>query len=108
MKIAKKQTRFCKSCGKHTSHLVSVAKGTGRSKSHPMSRGSNSRMRKRGLRRGFGNQGKYSKPPVAKMKRTGAKASKKVDLRYTCEVCKKKSSVSSPIRMKKPVIEAKE
>ena len=68
---------------------TSEAKKRTRSTAHPMSRGSNSRMRGRGLRRGYGNYNKYSKPAISKFKRTGAKISKKTDLRYKCGICNK-------------------
>ncbi|MBT3324387.1 50S ribosomal protein L44e [archaeon] len=88
MKIPKKQKTYCPKCKKHTEMTVAEAKRRTRSTAHPMSRGANSRMRKRGLRRGFGNQNKYSKPPGGG-KRVGAKSSKKIDLRLKCAVCKK-------------------
>jgi len=101
MKIPKKQRHYCPKCKKHTEFLVSEAKKRTRSTSHPMSRGSNSRMRARGLRRGFGNYNKYSKPAISKFKRTGAKVSKKVDLRFKCMVCNKIQVQNEGYRMKK-------
>tara|TARA_Y100000310_G_C20673903_1_gene811769 strand:- start:1325 stop:1642 length:318 start_codon:yes stop_codon:yes gene_type:complete len=101
MKIPKKQKHYCKKCKKHTEQAVSEAKKRTRSTSHPMSRGSKMRMRGRGLRRGFGNQNKYSKPAIAKFKRTGAKQSKKLDLRYKCDECNKIMVQNAGIRTKK-------
>jgi large subunit ribosomal protein L44e len=101
MKIPKKQKHYCPHCKTHTEMAVSEAKKRTRSTAHPMSRGSNSRVRKRGLRRGFGNQNKYSKPPVSKFKRTGAKVSKKVDLRFKCGGCSKTLVQSEGFRVKK-------
>ena len=89
MKLPKKIKHYCPKCKKHTEMTVSEAKKRTRSTAHPMSRGSNSRMRARGLRRGYGNYNKYSKPAISKFKRTGAKISKKVDLRFKCSVCYK-------------------
>jgi len=66
-----------------------------------MSRGSKTRMMKRGERRGIGNYGKTSRPAIAKWKMTGAKTTKKTDLRYACSVCKKVSTQNSGIRAKK-------
>jgi len=80
---------------------LSEAKKRTRSTAHPMSRGSNSRMRARGLRRGYGNYNKYSKPAISKFKRTGAKISKKVDLRFKCSVCNKTLVQSEGFRTKK-------
>src|SRR3989344_4757956 len=76
MKLPKKIRHYCPRCKKHTDMTVSEAKKRTRSTPHPMSRGSNSRMRGRGLRRGYGNYNKYSKPAISKFKRTGAKISK--------------------------------
>ncbi|MFH1072690.1 MAG: hypothetical protein V1743_04645, partial [Nanoarchaeota archaeon] len=64
-----------------------------------MSFGSNKRVRARGQRRGFGNQGRYSRPTKPKM--TGKKLSKKTDFRFTCSVCKKSSAQRYGIRAKK-------
>ena len=88
MKIPKKQKHYCPKCKVHKEMTVSEAKKRTRSTARPMSRGSNMRLRARGLRRGYGNQNKYSKPPGGG-KRVGAKSSKKIDLRLKCAVCKK-------------------
>lgn len=101
MKIPKSKNMFCPKCGKHTSHSVSQAKSAGRSKTHPMSRGSRSRMRKRGLDRGYGNKGRTSKGAVSSWKMTGAKGSKKVDLRFKCNECGKIMVQGHGFRVKK-------
>ena len=101
MKVPKKIKHYCPKCKKHTDMTVSEAKKRTRSTAHPMSRGSNSRLRARGLRRGYGNYNKYSKPAISKFKRTGAKISKKVDLRYKCNTCNKILVQSGGIRTKK-------
>lgn len=101
MKVPKKIKRYCPKCKKHTEMAVNEAKKRTRSTSHPMSRGSNSRMMARGLRRGYGNHGKFSKPAISKFKRTGAKVSKKTDLRYKCSVCNKIWVQNHGIRTKK-------
>ncbi|MEK6969355.1 MAG: 50S ribosomal protein L44e [Nanoarchaeota archaeon] len=98
MKIPKAKMRFCKTCKKHTSHKVSQNKKKAPSS---LSRGSKYRAKKRGLARGTGGHGKYSKPAVTKFKRTGAKNTKKTDLRYTCTVCKKSSCQAFGMRAKK-------
>ena len=54
-----------------------------------MTYGSKIRAKRRGLARGQGNRGRYSKPAISKFKMTGKKTSKKVDLRYECKECKK-------------------
>jgi len=87
MKLSKSTKRYCPKCKKHTTQKVVQVKGKTRSTSHPLSKGGKVRMRLRGLRRGFGNQNKYSRP--TKPKRSGSKASKKTNLKFTCSVCKK-------------------
>lgn len=98
MKIPKTVKRFCKTCKKHTEHKVSQNK---KKNASSFKRGSKVRARLRGRARGVGNLGRYSKPAVTKFKRTGAKQTKKTDLRYTCAVCKKASCQKSGIRSKK-------
>jgi len=98
MKLPKTKKKLCKTCKKHTDHKVAQnKKRTARS----LSLGSKYRARKRGVARGVGNLGRYSKPAVTKFKRTGAKNTKKTDLRFTCAVCKKISCQSTGIRAKK-------
>jgi large subunit ribosomal protein L44e len=103
MKVPKQRKMYCKKCQKHTNHKVSQVKKRGRSSAHPLSRGSTPRLSARGLRRGFGNYGRYSKPTKPKM--TGKKASTKTNLSYTCEGCKKIWIQKQGIRAKKVVIE---
>lgn len=98
MKIPKSIHRFCRTCKKHTEQKVSQNKKKAASS---LSRGSKYRARKRGRARGTGNLGRYSKPAVTKFKRTGAKNTKKTDLRYTCNVCHKMSSQRYGIRAKR-------
>jgi len=98
MKIPKSMMRYCKYCRKHTEQKVAHNKKRTPSS---LSRGSKYRSRLRGRARGVGNLGRYSKPAVTKFKRTGAKSTKKTDLRYTCSVCKKSTNQPSGIRAKK-------
>jgi len=98
MKLPKTGKRLCKTCKKHTIHKVSQTK---RKTASPLTKGSKVRAKKRGQARGIGGHGKYSRPAVTKFKRTGAKNTKKTDLRYACSVCKKISCQSSGIRAKK-------
>jgi large subunit ribosomal protein L44e len=104
MKIAKTIKRYCPKCKKHTEQVVSLAKQMGRNKTHPMSKGSRKRMKKRGLDRGMGNKGKTSKGPVASFKRTGAKTSKKPDFRFKCKTCNKMWVQGKGTRSKKQEI----
>jgi ribosomal protein L44E len=98
MKIPKTIKKNCKHCKTHTEQKVSQNK---RKTPSSLSRGSKYRARGRGQARGTGSLGRYSKPAVTKFKRTGAKNTKKTDLRYTCSVCKKISCQSSGIRAKR-------
>src|SRR3989338_8931370 len=98
MKIQKSKKRYCKTCKKHTEQKIAQNKKRAASS---LSRGSKYSARLRGVARGIGNLGRYSKPAVTKFKRTGAKGTKKTDLRYTCTVCKKSSNQSFGIRAKR-------
>jgi large subunit ribosomal protein L44e len=98
MKLPKLQKRLCKTCKKHTKHKLAQNK---RKTASSLSKGSKVRARRRGLARGIGSHGRYSKPAVTKFKRTGAKSTKKTDFRYTCQVCKKSSVQSKGIRSKR-------
>ena len=98
MKIPKVQKRLCKTCKTHTEHKVAQNK---RRTARSLSLGSKYRAKRRGLARGNGGHGKYSKPAVTKFKRAGAKNTKKTDLRYTCQKCKKSSCQASGIRAKR-------
>ena len=99
MKMRKTVRRYCPFCKKHTEQKVSLAKKRGRSAAHTMSRGSTTRIRMRGLRRGYGNLGRYSKPPKPKM--SGKKLSKKTDFRFTCKECSKTHTQGKGFRAKK-------
>jgi len=98
MKIPKVMKRFCKYCKKHTEQKVAANKKKAASS---LSHGSKIRASLRGRARGIGNLGRYSKPAVTKFKRSGAKNTKKSDLRYTCNICKKTSVQSHGIRAKR-------
>src|SRR3989338_7440599 len=89
MKVPKKMKKYCKKCNSYQEMTVTITKQGGRGKTHPMSRGSKARIRKRGDNRGFGNQGKYSRKPIASWKRTGAKKSKSLNLTLRCKKCGK-------------------
>ncbi|MEK6895122.1 MAG: 50S ribosomal protein L44e [Nanoarchaeota archaeon] len=86
MKLPKKTNRFCPHCKKKTEQKIKLI-STG-AKRGTLTRGSKSRARARGLNRGIGNKGRYSKPAVSKFKRK-SKTNKKANLMYTCSVCGK-------------------
>lgn len=86
MKIPKTTKRYCPYCKAQTEQKVKVV-GTG-NKRGTLTRGSKSRAILRGLNRGIGNKGRYSKPAVSKFKRK-TKTTKKTNIMYTCKVCGK-------------------
>jgi len=86
MKIPKLRKTHCPYCKKHTEHKVSTSKKKSPSS---LTYGSKIRAKRRGKARGTGNLGRYSKPAISKFKLTGAKQSKKTDLKYECKECKK-------------------
>jgi len=86
MKIPKTVNRYCPYCNKRTEQKVKLI-GTG-GKRGTLRRGSKERARLRGLNRGIGNKGRFSKPAVSKFKRK-SKTTKKTNIMYTCSVCKK-------------------
>ena len=86
MKIPKTTKRYCPYCKKKTEQKIKLV-STG-AKRGTLTKGSKSRARKRGLSRGIGNKGKYSKPAVSKFKRK-SKTTKKTNIMYTCNECGK-------------------
>jgi large subunit ribosomal protein L44e len=97
MKLPKETKRYCPTCKKHTTQTVGTAKQKARSASRPLSRGSSSREKSRGLRGGTGNLGKRSKPAVKSWKRK-TKTTKRITLQYTCKTCKKTKQIKKAIR----------
>ena len=100
MKLPEKTNRYCPHCKKQTSQTVSVAKQKSRSSAHPLSRGSTGRVKMRGLNRGFGNQGRYSRPALKSWKRK-TKQTKRLTILYTCTVCKKSKGIKKARRVSK-------
>ena len=97
MKLPKETNRYCPYCKKHTSQQVLTQKQKSRSATHTMSRGSTARMEMRGLRVGYGNQGKYSRKGPKDWKRK-SKSTKRITIMYKCKVCGKQKGISSAIR----------
>jgi large subunit ribosomal protein L44e len=99
MKLPKTKKRYCPYCNKHTEHkIILVSSGHKRS---ALKRGSIERAKKRGLGRGFGNLGRWgSKPAVTKWKRK-TKSTKKTNIMYTCQVCKKSHYQKKGLRVSK-------
>lgn len=99
MKFPKKRKRLCPYCKKHTEQTIKQEKNRGKNKTHPMSRGSRTRMRLRGLDRGAGNKGKTSKGALSGWKQYNKKRTKKTDLRYLCTVCNKTNTQRQGFRV---------
>lgn len=97
MKLPKETKRYCPTCKEHTAQLVTTAKQRSRSATHPLSRGSTSRLKARGMRSGYGNKGKYSKPAVKSWKRK-TKVTKRITVMYKCKKCNKMKGIKKAIR----------
>ncbi|MFT4308950.1 MAG: 50S ribosomal protein L44e [Candidatus Woesearchaeota archaeon] len=98
MKFPKSMVRYCAHCKSHESHKVAPAKKRNAS---PFSWGSKVRAKLRGATGGTGNKGRYSRKAIGQRKMSGKKITKKTDLRYTCEKCKKTSVQGRSYRAKK-------
>ena len=94
MKLPKTRNTYCPKCKKHEEHKIIEGKKKTRGTAHPLSIGSKKRIKQRG-RMGTGNNGKYSKPAITKWRMAGRKTSKKVDLRFQCNSCKKMHGIAS-------------
>ncbi|MFH1425646.1 MAG: 50S ribosomal protein L44e [archaeon] len=97
MKLPKETKRYCPKCKKHTTQKVSIAKQKARSATRKLSRWSTTRVEKRGLRRGTGNLGKFSKKGPKDWKRK-TKTTKRMTIQYTCTICKKTKQIKKAIR----------
>ena len=87
MKLPKTTNRYCPYCKKKTEQKIKIV-GTG-FKRGTLTRGSLTRAKLRGLARGIGNLGRWgSRPALSKHKRK-SKTTKKTNLMYTCQECKK-------------------
>ncbi len=97
MKLPKETERYCPTCRKHTKHKIDTAKQKSRSATRPLSRGSNSRLKARGLKSGKGNKGKLSRRPP-KNQKMKSKVTKRFTIVYKCFVCGKIHAQSKGIR----------
>lgn len=105
MKLPKKVNRFCPYCKKKTEQKISLVSTGGKRGS--LKRGGKQRAAKRGQGVGFGNLGRWSKPAVSKWKRK-TKATKRLVIMYTCQICKKGKSANHSRRVSKIQIEEKQ
>jgi len=98
--MPKKVNRFCPYCNKRTEQKVSEQSS---GKASTLKRGSKQRAKLRGLNRGIGNKGRYSRMKnQAKQKR---KTTKKTEILYTCTVCKKSKDQKKGMRTSKLTFE---
>lgn len=103
MKFPKTTKRYCPYCNKRTEQKIKLV-GTGFSRGSMRRAGGKVRARMRGIARGIGNLGKWSKPAQAKHKRK-TKTTKKTNILYTCKECGKAKYQKKGIRMGKQVQE---
>ena len=90
VKIPEVMFKYCPKCGKHIKMKVKQEKSARRAGGYTaMAR------REKRKRRGYGNQGRFSKRPVTQTK-MASKTSKKVDLRLSCPDCGKSWVLSYP------------
>ena len=88
MKMPKQQRKYCPVCRKHTIHTVEEAK---RHQRRTLAKGQRRFLRKM---KGYGSFPKEN--PKGREKPT-----RKLDLRFACNVCKKKHSIGRGFRVKK-------
>lgn len=97
MKLPKETRRYCPYCRKHTKQTLSTQKQKSRSTSHPLSRWSTTRVQARGMRMGYGNQGRFSKKAI-KDRKMKAKITKRIGILYKCAECNKIKGIRKAIR----------
>jgi large subunit ribosomal protein L44e len=96
MKLPKETKRYCPYCKKHTDQTIATAKQKSRSATRPLSRGSPTRIKLRGLY-GIGNFGKRSKKGAKDWKKK-TKITKRITIMFKCKTCGKMKGMSSAIR----------
>lgn len=93
--MPKRVRRYCPTCKKHTLQTV-IQNKSGR-KRGAMTMGQRRHERRGGIR-GYGG---FPKPKPEKSSRHRIKTSKKIDIRFECNECKKKNTYKSTFRAKK-------
>ena len=100
MKLPKSTNRFCPYCNKKTEQKV---KQQSSGKASTLVRGAKQRAKLRGLNRGIGNKGRFSR--LKNQAKTKRKTTKKTALVYTCAECGKGKDQKKGKRTGKVVIE---
>ena len=93
MKMPKEVQKYCPKCKKKTKHKVIVVKPT--KKRGALSKGA------RRFDKKIKGCGGFPRPKPENSSKWGVKITKKVDIRYECTVCKRKTPISSGFRIKK-------
>jgi large subunit ribosomal protein L44e len=84
MKKPKKINRYCPYCKKKTPQKL---KEPSKGKASSLKRGGKARILLRGLWRGIGNQGRFSR--MKNQQKNKRKTTKKTNILYTCTICNK-------------------
>lgn len=100
MKKPKTTNRYCPYCNKKTEQKV---KEPSKNKASSLKRGGKVRIRLRGLWRGIGNKGRYSR--MKNQQKGKRKTTKKTNIMYTCTECGKSKYQKGGIRTSKLIIE---
>jgi ribosomal protein L44E len=100
MKRPKAAKRYCPYCKKKTEQK---AKEPSKGKPSSLKRGAKLRIRLRGLWRGIGNQGRYSR--MKNQQKNKRKTTKKTNILYTCNECGKGKFQKKGKRTSKLIIE---
>ena len=100
MKIPKKIKRYCPYCKKKTEQKV---KQQSKGKPSTLKRGATVRAKLRGLNRGIGNQGRYSR--MKNQKKGQRKTTKKTAIVYICSECGKGKDQKKGKRTSKLILE---
>ena len=103
MKLPKETKRHCPYCNKHTEHTVLTQKQRSRNATRALSRWSTARVQARGLKRGAGNQGRFSKPAIKAWK-SKAKTTRRITLLYKCKTCGKQKGIKKAIRTSRVMV----
>lgn len=95
MKFPKNTKRYCPNCKKHT--LQNVIQNKSGRKRGAMTMGERRHHRRSGIK-GYGG---FPQPRPEKSPRHRKKTSKKIDIRFECQECKKKNVLKNTFRAKK-------
>ena len=99
MKKPKTMKRYCPYCKKRTEQKL---KEPSKNKASSLKRGGKARIRLRGLWRGIGNKGRYSR--MKNQQKGNRKTTKKTNIMYTCKECGKSKYQKKGVRTSKLVI----